>query len=279
MNESGDGNDEGEGTVGQKSSRRYSQKTLGLLWGRSGNTCAHPECRNPLIVGATEIDPAAILGHIAHIHSSSDKGPRAKKGLTPQQRDAYENLLLLCRHHHGLVDVQYSTYSAEELLSWKERHEAEVEAGRRTALAHHMNRVAFPELEAAARVLLATRGSGDAKLITLPPDEKMELNGLGDEPRFLLTVGASKGDEVGRFIAFQSQLDEGYAGRLRAGFVAEYRRHRAAGLRGDHLFEAMRVFACGGASDEPRKLAGLAILSHLFILCEVFETTDGATSD
>lgn len=272
------GHGEAHGTGG-KSSRRYSQRTLGLLWGRSGNTCAHPECKNELIVGATEFDEAAILGHIAHIHSSSDKGPRAAQDMKPEQRDSYENLLLLCRHHHGLVDAQDSTYTAEELRSWKERHEAAVEAVRRTALAQHMNRVAFPELEAAARVLLATRPSGDEKLIALPPDEKMRLNDLGDEPRFLLTVGASKSDEVGRFIAYQSQLDEGYAGRLRGGFVAEYRSHRSAGLRGDDLFEAMRVFACGGATDEPRKLAGLAILTHLFILCDVFETANGSPAE
>ncbi|WP_151895486.1 HNH endonuclease [Sphingomonas sp. NIC1] len=257
-----------------KSTRSYSQKTLGLLWGLAGNQCAYPSCEHELIADATDFDPAAILGHIAHIYSSSDKGPRANPGLTAAQRDDARNLLLLCRHHHGLVDAQDSTYTAEQLVGWKKDHEAVAWAKKRTEAAAQMNRVSFPELEAVASGLLALRGAPGGTLVTVPPADKMRLNDLGMEAEFSLTIGASKSQEVGRFIALQSQLDDDFGRRLRSGFVHEYQRLRAAGCWGDDLFDGMLSFAHGRREpSEGRRYAGLAILSHLFILCDVFETS------
>jgi hypothetical protein len=106
------------------SKRSYSQKTIKILFGKSGNQCAHPECTNPVVVEGTEQSDAMISAQISHIFAASDNGPRGKPGLTQKEKNAPENLLLLCPTHHGIVDTQYETYPAILLHAWKVQHEA-----------------------------------------------------------------------------------------------------------------------------------------------------------
>ena len=64
------------------------------------------------------------VGHICHIHAKSESGPRWNKGLADDQLDSVDNLILLCAHHHAVVDKQPDTYSAAKLKHWKKEHEA-----------------------------------------------------------------------------------------------------------------------------------------------------------
>jgi hypothetical protein len=104
--------------------RQYSQKTIKLLFGSSGNQCAEPSCTNPIIVSSTEDSEAVVVGQICHIYAAADNGPRGKPGLTDEDRNALDNLILLCGHHHPLVDKQWETFTAETLKGWKKAHEA-----------------------------------------------------------------------------------------------------------------------------------------------------------
>ena len=107
--------------------RSYSPKTLKVLFALSGNQCAHPQCTNTLIEQATEKSDVHVSAHICHIYAISSGGPRGKSGLTKKQLNAPENLILLCRHHHGIVDGQHETYPAETLKEWKQAHELEMQ--------------------------------------------------------------------------------------------------------------------------------------------------------
>jgi hypothetical protein len=69
-------------------------------------------------------DYKKIIGHICHIYGLSEDGPRGKKGLTTDEKNAYENLILMCRHHHGQVDDLEGDYDAATLIRWKQEHEA-----------------------------------------------------------------------------------------------------------------------------------------------------------
>lgn len=113
-----------------KSSRSYSTQTLRLLWGRSAGRCALPDCRLELLEDdPTGYDPVTNLADIAHIAGSSDRGPRANPRLSAKQRDAYQNLILLCQTCHRRID----THSRRRFPLWKARklredHEAWVRA-------------------------------------------------------------------------------------------------------------------------------------------------------
>ena len=103
--------------------RNYSQKTLKVLFALSGNQCAHPECSNTLVESATEQSDAITTAHICHIYAVSEAGPRGKSGLTKEELNSPENLILFCRHHHAVIDGQHETYPAELLKKWKQTHE------------------------------------------------------------------------------------------------------------------------------------------------------------
>ncbi len=113
--------------------RQYTQKTLKILFGSSGNQCAHPECINNVIEPATEKSDAAVIAQICHIYAFSTNGPRGKAGLTNEELNSPENLILLCPNHHTVVDKQHETYPVELLKQWKREHEAKVRENRISA--------------------------------------------------------------------------------------------------------------------------------------------------
>ena len=119
--------------------RKYTEKTLKILFGLSGNQCAFPSCTNTLIESATSNSDSLVTAHICHIHAISPDGPRGNPGLTPKELNSPENLILLCRHHHGIVDGQHETYPATLLRKWKQDHEQEINKKRASDLGgiHH----------------------------------------------------------------------------------------------------------------------------------------------
>ena len=100
-----------------------SEKTAKILWGRAGATCSFPECRKSLVVDATNGDPYAIVGEMAHIVAHSIDGPRGEYTFRGESRDGVDNLILLCTEHHSLIDQQPKTHTADWLYSLKEQHE------------------------------------------------------------------------------------------------------------------------------------------------------------
>jgi hypothetical protein len=109
--------------------RSYSQTTIKILFAASGNQCAFHECTNPVIAPGTPESDAAVVAQICHIYAVSDNGPRGKPGLTADERNSPDNLILLCGHHHPLVDKQWQTYPADLLKAWKKSHEAKFQQG------------------------------------------------------------------------------------------------------------------------------------------------------
>jgi hypothetical protein len=251
----------------KKPQRRYSERTLKILFAMSRNQCAHPDCTNPIIKAKTEFSGALVLGQIAHIYAASDDGPRGNSKLTDKERNGPDNLILLCPTHHVEVDGQHETYPATLLLQWKARHERRF----REELGATIGDLGFAELEVAARALMTTAaGENGGDLRQIPPEQKIKKNGLGATSAFLLTVGAAKSAEVEAVLLKAAQLDPSFPDRLREGFVTKYIALRQE-LGGDELFLAMCDWAGGASTGKDREAAGLCILSHLFIICDVFE--------
>lgn len=250
-----------------KPTRRYSERTLKILFAMSRNQCAHPECTNPIVKAKTEFSQALVLGQIAHIYAASNDGPRGNSKLTDKERNGPDNLILLCPTHHIEVDGQHETYPAALLIQWKARLERRF----REELGVTISDIGFAELEVAARALMSAATAEDSgDLRQVPPEQKIKKNGLGATSAFLLTVGAAKSAEVEAVLLKAAQLDASFPDRLREGFVAKYIGLKKE-LEGDELFLAMCDWAGGANAAKDREAAGLCILSHLFIICDVFE--------
>jgi hypothetical protein len=124
----------GQARIFEMKARRYSPHTIKVLFGASGNQCASPGCTNPVIAPGTPVSDAAVVAQICHIYAASDNGPRGKPGLTEAERNSPDNLILMCGHHHPLVDKQWETYPADLLKAWKQTHEAKFQQGTAEAL-------------------------------------------------------------------------------------------------------------------------------------------------
>ncbi|OFX72109.1 MAG: hypothetical protein A2X12_12250 [Bacteroidetes bacterium GWE2_29_8] len=96
-----------------------SEKNRKILWGKSGNRCAC--CKIELVAEKDNKDINLNLGEECHIISSKNKGPRHKKFL--DDYDAYNNLILLCRNHHRMIDEKFETYTEDYLHKIKADHE------------------------------------------------------------------------------------------------------------------------------------------------------------
>lgn len=110
-----------------KPKRNYSPKTLKVLFALSGNQCAYPGCKNPVIIPPTEESDSLVLNQICHIYALKEDGPRGKAGLTEKELNAPENLVLFCPTHHVIIDGQHETYPADTLKQWKQTHEIEID--------------------------------------------------------------------------------------------------------------------------------------------------------
>lgn len=254
--------------------RSYSQLTIKQLFLTSGHHCAYPGC-TAAIVEFTDAGPT-VLGFIAHIEGSSDDGPRANPSLTPAERDSYENLLVLCGHHHTLVDKIDSEFPVEMLREWK-RVAEQVTAEK---LSIGATSISFAELQIVCNAFAdGDVGLPSTPMIAVPPQDKMDANALTDAIKPTMNVGLSQATQVAEYIRRQAQISSRFPERLRAGFVGEYDRLSASGLVGDSLFLALIDFGANSASTPQTDMARLfviraaaaAVLCHLFEVCDVFE--------
>lgn len=105
-----------------------SVKDRKLLWGRSRNVCAFPQCRQALSEDESDSQSGesfrSIVGQEAHIYSASPDGPRYNPEYPAEKLETYENRILLCSVHHTRVDTQGGRgYDAGTLFEMKRRHE------------------------------------------------------------------------------------------------------------------------------------------------------------
>lgn len=104
-------------------------KDIKLLWGKAANRCAMPDCRRPLVAPADDLPSTVVVGEMAHIigEKNSSKSPRGLSSLPLSDRNKYTNLMLLCAHHHTVIDKDEKNWPIEKLHAIKREHELWVE--------------------------------------------------------------------------------------------------------------------------------------------------------
>jgi HNH endonuclease len=95
-----------------------SPKTIKRLFALSLNKCAFSGCSLPI-----EFDKT-ITGEVCHIFGNKPKSARYNPNLAEHELHAFDNLILLCRHHHKIIDDQPDTYTISKLQEMKRQHEA-----------------------------------------------------------------------------------------------------------------------------------------------------------
>jgi hypothetical protein len=246
----------------------FKPRATKLLWGLAAGLCSHPQCRRPLVADETDVDPARPLGEMAHIVGHSVIGPRGDANFPQDKLDLYDNLILLCAHHHTEIDAQPASFSVALLQQWRRDHEAWVQ----DCLTENLTRITFKELEMVTTAIASHASAPTSTFNALPIEEKMRRNELSDRVRVLLQQAMAGAAEVQAYVQHMASYDDQFPERLRDGFRQRYAEDIAEGLRGDELFVSLVDFAEGDSTDLFKRAAGLSVLGYFFGICEVFES-------
>lgn len=109
--------------IKERSERQKISPTVIIrLWTRAGGRCEF--CNENLLRDSLTLQEAN-LSNVAHIVAVSHDGPRGDDPLSVEERDDIENLMLVCRKHHALIDSPENAheYPVERLREMKRAHE------------------------------------------------------------------------------------------------------------------------------------------------------------
>lgn len=105
-----------------------TEKSIKLLWSNAAGRCSFPECDKRLTVEQAAASAPYTLGEMAHIKGKNRGSNRHDAMQADEERDRYDNLILLCPNHHTEIDKPENEdrYSVAWLLEEKIKHEQRV---------------------------------------------------------------------------------------------------------------------------------------------------------
>lgn len=243
-----------------------SDRNKKIIGWKCGNLCAIPGCRKKLIIDCTNDDEESIIGEISHIKGENPTSARYDSSMTPAERNSHENLIILCRDHHKMIDDQVNTYTVEKLFEIKRQHEKYISE----STANKLIDITFSELSVITKYLVSNQTTTSDSYTVIPPKDKIQRNNLSKAIEGLITMGMTQVNKVSNFL--NSMPDIEFGDRLKQGFIDEYEKLKnGRQLTGDELFDSLLEFASGNSPEFINRAAGLAVLVYLFEKCEVFE--------
>lgn len=95
--------------------------TLKKLFALTGNECAFPGCHLPIF----DTEHKVLTGEVCHIKAKSPDGPRFDANQDDMERNAFDNLLVLCSSHHKIIDDESTRdrFTVQLLTRIKADHE------------------------------------------------------------------------------------------------------------------------------------------------------------
>lgn len=107
------------------------------LWSNAGGYCSYPGCKQRLLVPVEADMEEVVVGEECHIVAQGESGPRAPTSLTEDEqsqwqsliddRDGYQNLILLCGVHHKVIDRDVANHPVDRLIELRQAHEQEID--------------------------------------------------------------------------------------------------------------------------------------------------------
>lgn len=135
-------------TCMQKRGRQITTQTMRMLFAESAGFCQKPECNRDLFV-ETYTGNYVAVGEMAHILAASLGGPRPDRGAESETLASIENLILLCKICHAMIDLDAQRFPEDLVRTWKREHNA-----RRTAIFGTKVYKSRPQLRRALEPLL-----------------------------------------------------------------------------------------------------------------------------
>ena len=114
--------------VREELTRNIKQNVQTMLWGRAAGRCEFQGC-NRLLSRSPVTQETVNISEKAHIFSFSEGGSRGNDGVSDEELNGVENLILVCHDCHKKIDknVDGGRYTAPVLKEMKASHERRVE--------------------------------------------------------------------------------------------------------------------------------------------------------
>jgi len=114
--------------VSEPPSRDIKRSVESMLWGRAAGRCEFTGC-NKLLSRSSVTQEQVNAAQKAHIYAFSSDGPRGHEGVTDEDLNLADNLMLVCHECHRKIDqtTDGGRYSATLLREMKAAHERRVE--------------------------------------------------------------------------------------------------------------------------------------------------------
>ena len=93
-----------------------------ILMGLCGGKCEFRGCEKSIVQDMLT-EEKSNLSNYAHIIASSSNGPRGDEFLSEKLSDDENNVMVLCRDHHKLIDDYPEKYTVDILKEMKKEHE------------------------------------------------------------------------------------------------------------------------------------------------------------
>lgn len=208
-----------------------------------------------------------VIGEMAHIEGENPGSARYNANMTGDERNSYDNLILLCPNHHTEIDKNPVQYPVDKLKQIKSDHEKWLEY----LINSQMSKITFAELEVLLKYLDNTpiRFDKENYLPLVPPAEKIQKNDLSVSTANLIKSGMMQVKLVRDYL--NQHPDMQFAERLTEKFIEKYKLLRNKGLSGDDLFYELWDFAAMNPTKKKYIITGLTVLVYFFEECKVFE--------
>jgi len=99
---------------------RPNVPTLKRLFAVSGNRCAFRQCPQSLVDEST----GKVTARICHIKGNKPTSKRHDPLQSEEERQGFDNLILMCPIHHDVIDADDVVYTVEVLRALKSEHAA-----------------------------------------------------------------------------------------------------------------------------------------------------------
>lgn len=151
---------------------RFSETVVKTLFAQSRNVCFYKGCESVL----TKPEWKRVNAEITHIRGERPGSARYDASMTEAERQAFENLMLLCPNHHKLIDQlepDSPDHTVAALTKMKADHEGRAVVAGEWADDSTLTRVAL--------LLMMAPVEGDLQFDSGPPPPRLVISRKGDE--------------------------------------------------------------------------------------------------
>lgn len=254
----------------EKISRYIPIPTRIILYSQAAGQCSMENCNKDLIFPIT--NGKSHLGNIAHIEALNKEGARYNPNLSVEERNSEDNLMIVCKNCHEIIDADPEKYTVEYLKEIKRHHIKKMKILKENSSVNFD----YEDLFIASKNIiedkpseLKTKNETIEDYTILEIEYKMNKNELTTISKDNIINGITQQPLIEKFFIDMSKEDEDFFDKVKNSLKNSYNK-LIQEYSGDLLFLKIYESFKRGLTNTQQS-ACLAIIVYFFTICELFE--------